>query len=123
MSGGDSSEGFRNGYISWLCRTGIDIASGETPNYEPSELTIDGQELRFPGTTVARSSSETILSQLRSEFHRTLEADEFKAMASEISRLKGSLEGRIADLKRDLTDLLLIGAVTGRCSVCQRLGL
>jgi hypothetical protein len=122
-SGEDSKEGFRDGYIAWLCRMAIEIASNQTLTYKPGELTTIGNELRFPGTTIARSPSEETLARLESEFHEILNGGGVQAMANEISRLKESLEGQASDLRRDLTDILLIGAVTGRCSVCKRLGM
>ena len=80
-------------------------------------------ELRYGGSCLVRSDSQEHLETSRSVFLALIVFLVGTPEVRQIVQLKSKLAEGVPRLRRLLGDLLLMGLVPGRCSVCRRLGM
>ena len=116
----DQGEGLRGGYISWPCRIAIAEKMGD-PEDPARQLRIAGSELRYDGSGLANFKSPEMLKRAEAFFHDLMDELRSDGMVADLARIKRELKDELPGIKRHLGDLLLLGLVPGRCSVCRKL--
>ena len=116
-------EGVHEGFISWACRLAIETASGDRSPSDSLDLRTSDNHLRYGGTTLVTSSSPDELEAANDVFSDLVSTLGTDATVRKIVRLKRQLDEEAQKLKRLIGDILLLGLVPGRCSVCNRLGI
>jgi len=119
---GGTKEGFHEGYITWLVRRVLEKASGTDRIKDGELLKSRGSQMDYGDTTIATSPSPEKLEQAREVFLKLLEEMKHHREVIHILRKRKELEETQPGLKRQLGDILLLGVVPGRCSVCRKLG-
>ena len=109
-------------YLFWLCRRAIEAASDEGDETPERQLVFTGNELRYGGSALTRTDSNDDLQRSAQAFEALLEQYNDDAQAKGISNQRDGLGRNAEKLKAIIGDLLLLGLVTGRCRVCNRLG-
>lgn len=117
-----TEEGFHEGYITWLVRRALEKARGTDRIRDGELLKTRGSQMDYGDTTIATSPSPEKLEQAREVFLKLLEEMKHHREVMHILRVRKELEEALPGLKRQLGDILLLGVVPGRCSVCRKLG-
>ena len=115
----DQGEGLHAGYISWPCRIAIEEHMGD---HQPArQLRIAGNELRYDGGGLANFESPEMLERAKAFFYELMDALKGDGLVADLAMIKRELKDKMPGIKRQLGDLLLLGLVPGRCSVCRKL--
>lgn len=116
----DHGEGLHAGYITWACRFAIADKMGDQES-SARKVKMAGSQLRFNGSDLAEFESPEVLGKAEAYFHELMETLRSDGVIMEIASLKKELQAGLPGIKRQLGDLLLLGLVPGRCSVCRKL--
>ena len=116
-------EGFYQGFISWICRFGIEARSPDADAFSQDKLKIVDRWLRYGGTELATSPSRDKLVSARDLFVELVGTVPADPSTGIIATQKKGLDRDAMRLRRVAGDILLLGVVTGRCSVCKQLGI
>ena len=116
------AEGIHEGYFSWACRLGIEAWIADRPTLDTDQLKVVDQRLLYGGTTLATSPSHDRLDAARDLFVELTDLVTRHDSVRTVVRLKKELDNGARPITRLITDIVLLGMVTGQCSVCSRLG-
>ena len=62
-----------------------------------------------------------MLERAKAFFQGLMDALNADGLVADLARIKRELKDKLPGIKRQLGDLLLLGLVPGRCSVCRKL--
>lgn len=116
-------EGLHEGFVSWPCRLCIEATPGKVTGDQIDKLQVSDSQLRYGGDVIATLASPENLSAARKYFRELVTTLPQDQSVKRISEQKKRLDTDARRLKRLIGDVLLIGLVSGRCSVCRRVGL
>jgi len=111
--------GFRELMVSWACRLAIEAAGSQGTRPDP-ELAIAAGQLRYGGSTLARSDSDDQLERARQAFIDVLEDIRLSSGVQKIARLKKDLNAKGESIRDRLEDILLFEFISGKCRVCRK---
>ena len=114
-------EGIHEDFISSVCHLGIKMAREDATESAEEPQIVDGQ-LRYRGSAIVTSPSPSKLQAAQALFGNLSEVVARNERVFKIVGLRDQLVRRAPVLQRMIGDIILGGIVTGRCSVCQRLG-
>jgi hypothetical protein len=118
---GGSDEGIHEQYVTWLCRLAIEAALGKQVSAADPTLRIEGESLRYGGSTLATSPEKARLEKAQTFFRKQLQTLPGDTRIQKIAQEKAALEQERGVLRRRLGDLLLMGLVPGQCSACKHI--
>lgn len=118
-----AEEGLHEGFVSWPCRLSIETMLGDVIGDQVDELKVTDSQLRYGGDVIATLSSPEKLSAARQYFPELIGKLPQDQGVRKIAEMRRQLVDRAQGLRRIIGDVLLIGLVPGRCSVCKRVGL
>ena len=116
-------EGIHEGFVTWPCRLTLEARSGEATGDQIDKLKATESQLRYGGDTIATISSPEKRDAAEAYFLELISTLPQDPSVSKIARQKRHLDGDVKSLRRLIGDVLLMGLVPGRCSVCKRVGL
>ena len=116
----EQGEGLHAGYIAWPCRIAIEEHMGDH-EVTARQSRISGNELRYDGSGLANFDSHEMLEKADAFFQELMESLRRDVLVADLARIKRALKDKLPGIKRQLGDLLLLGLVPGRCSVCRKL--
>ena len=116
-------DGLHEGFVSWPCRLWIDATPGNSIGDQIDRLRVSESQLRYGGDHIATLSSPEKLNAANEYFLKLVTTLPQDQGVIRIREQKKRLESDVRRLRRLIGDVLLIGLVSGRCSVCRRVGL
>lgn len=123
VSGNTGQDGIHQSFISWSCRRGIEIAMDELPIDDNALLKLAHSQVHYGGSTIASISKPDEQEEARDLFLGLIDELSKSQLTLQIVDLRKELEDILPGLTRFVGDVLLLGLIPGRCSVCQKLGL
>ena len=116
-------EGLHERFVSWPCRLSIEAAPEETTGDHIDKLKVTESQLHYGGDTLATLSSREKRDAARAYFLDSISTLPQEPSITKIAGQKRRLDSDAQRLRRLIGDVLLMGLVPGRCSVCKRVGL
>ena len=116
-------EGIHEGFVSWPCRLSVEAAPEEITGDHIDKLKATEGQLRYEGDAIATLSSLEKRDAARAYFLELITTLPRDLSIPKIAGQKRRLGSDAQRLRRLIGDVLLMGLVPGRCSVCKRVGL